>query len=332
MGSSRSNLSSASGPESRGSLTSPGIASPSSAYMRGGPQAIRVVRDVDEDGDGITDLHNLMHKNSSRLLSQKSSDRDLYSSSSSGRPNSRNSRTGSFTSTLPVWAKVYYGSGERRWLAGAPSMRSYSDDSRPGSAIPSGSPSLDPFPPNVFSPRRRPRELQPNNGRPGSVDVEQMDPSDSSGFLPLPRRLRKMSSSIWSPHLQIDRRASRFSMWAPPSTTWSKDKGKLGRRNLQIAMFALGWIFPFAWMIAAVLPLPHKPLPQMTMGNHHSTAELGGPIETPDIFSGRVDPAEDSNYQSARWWRNVNRLMCIVGLLIIGAIVALVIIGIRQNW
>ncbi|KAK7967226.1 uncharacterized protein PG986_001503 [Apiospora aurea] len=334
VGSSRSNFSSASGSESRGSLVSPGIASPSSAYMRGGrdnvSQPIRVVRDVDEDGDGITDLRDLVHKNSSRLLSLKSSDGDLYSSSSSGRR--PKSRTGSFTSTLPVWAKVYYGSGERRWAA-APSMRSYSDDSRPGSAaIPSGSPSVDPFPPNFFNPRRRPREIQPNNGRPESIEIDPMDPSNSSGFMPIPRRLRKMSSSIWSPHLQIDRRASRFSIWAPPSTTWSKDKGKLGRRNIQIVMFALGWIFPFAWMIAAVLPLPHKPLPQMTMADHHSTAELGGQISTPDIFSGRVDPAEDANYQSARWWRNVNRLMCVVGLLIIGAIVALAIIGTRENW
>lgn len=106
VGSSRSNLGSASGSESRSSLVSPGIASPSSAYVRGGrnneSQPMRMVRDVDEDGDGITDLHDLMHKNSSRFLSHKGSDRDLYSSSSSGRPASR---TGSFTSTIPVWAK-----------------------------------------------------------------------------------------------------------------------------------------------------------------------------------------------------------------------------------
>ncbi|KAK7963697.1 hypothetical protein PG988_010671 [Apiospora saccharicola] len=339
VGPSRSIRGSTSGSDSHNSLVSPGIASPSSAYIRGGrdndSQPIRVVRDVDEDGDGITDLHDLMHKNSSRFLSHKGSDRDIYSSSSSsgGRPTSR---TGSFTSAIPVWARVYYGSGERRWLASAQSIRSYSDDSRPGSAQiggPSGSPSVDPFPPNVFSPRRRPREIvRQHSSRPASIEIDPMDPSESTGFMPIPRRIRKMSSSIWSPHLQIDRRASRFSIWAPPSTTWSKDKGTLGRRNLQIVMFALGWVFPFAWMIAAVLPLPHKPLPQMTMVDHYSTAELGGPIETPDIFSGRLDPTEDSNYQSARWWRNVNRFMCIVGLLIIGAVIALIIIGLRQNW
>lgn len=108
-GSSRSIRGSTSGSDSRGSLVSPGIASLSSAYIRGGrdndSQPIRVVRDVDEDGDGITDLHDLMHKNSSRLLSHKSSDRELYSSSSSGRPASR---TGSFTSSIPVWARSVY--------------------------------------------------------------------------------------------------------------------------------------------------------------------------------------------------------------------------------
>lgn len=70
--------------------------------MRGareGPQP--TIRDLDEHGDGLADLHELNHKGSRPRLSHlnhKSSDRSLRSSNSS--------RTGSFTAnSLPHWAK-----------------------------------------------------------------------------------------------------------------------------------------------------------------------------------------------------------------------------------
>ncbi|KAI1866055.1 uncharacterized protein JN550_008033 [Neoarthrinium moseri] len=279
----------------------------------------RTVRDVDEHGDGLADLHELHHKGSrprlAHLLTHKSSDRDLHSSASS--------RAGSFSSTtLPVWAKIYYGSGERKWLA-APSIRSYTDDSRPESSFGhSGSPTTEQFPPNIFSPRRRPREVHPDD-RPVSHEVS------TSRLSGVRLGVRKMTSSIWSPHLAPDRRASRLSIWQPPSMTWSADKGAFGRRNVQILFFAVGFVFPFAWMIAAFLPLPPKPalgFPE----RDHSTTQFRIP-EKPEPFARQLRPVDDFKYQSAKWWRNVNRAMSIIGLLVVGAIVALAIVGFWQG-
>ncbi|ORY69489.1 uncharacterized protein BCR38DRAFT_480676 [Pseudomassariella vexata] len=281
---------------------------------------IRMVRDVDEDGDGLADLHDIQelnHKSSrprmSPRLASKSSDRSIRSSASS--------RIGSISiSSLPAWARVYYGSGEKRLAV--PSVMSYSDDSRPGSSwVGSASPSNENLP--IFSPRRRPREMHPNGDRPDSMEIT---PVSMGNFR---RGVRKMTSSIWSPHLDHDRRASRYSMWQPPSMTWSAEGG-LGRRNIQVVLFALGFIFPFAWMIAAFLPLP--PAPQFDMMERdHSTTMFGIP-EEPEPFQRRVERGDDTRYQSALWWRRLNRFMSFVGLLIIGAIVALAVIGVRQKW
>lgn len=87
------------------------LSSPSPALMRSRDNLrsppMRVVRDLDEDGDGLADLQHLRHINSSgRFLNRQPSDRDLRSSSSS-RPSSRpGSSTGSIiASSLPAWAR-----------------------------------------------------------------------------------------------------------------------------------------------------------------------------------------------------------------------------------
>ncbi|KAK9423900.1 hypothetical protein SUNI508_03916 [Seiridium unicorne] len=276
------------------------------------------IRDLDEHGDGLADLHELQHKGSrprlSHLLNHKSSDKSLRSSVSS--------RAGSLSATtLPQWARIYYGSGERRWLA-PPSIRSCSDDSRPASSFGvSASPTTDQFPPNIFSPRRRAREVHPDD-RPISTEVT---PRRFSG---LHKGLKKMTSSLWSPHLEEDRRAHHQSMWqGPPSS--APESGVFGPRNRQVLLFAVGFIFPFAWMVAAFLPLPH----QVTLDvveRDHSTTQFRIP-ETPEPFARQTRWVDNKRYQSARWWRNVNRLMSVVGLLVVGAIIALAIVGYWQN-
>ncbi|KAF2454521.1 hypothetical protein BDY21DRAFT_353140 [Lineolata rhizophorae] len=40
-----------------------------------------------------------------------------------------------------------------------------------------------------------------------------------------------------------------------------------------------------------------------------------------------VGPAEEIGYQKARWWRNLNRVMCLVGIVVLGVVIALVVIG-----
>ncbi|KAK1751650.1 hypothetical protein QBC47DRAFT_307235 [Echria macrotheca] len=305
------------------------IERPYPTYSRAGPTQLRMVRDQDEHGDGLADLQEQPSRSglSAFFQSSNSSSRGLHSSGSS--------RANSLTSTLPAWARVYYGSGERRWL-GAPSFMTVSEagDSRPGSsANPNGesSPSTDRFPLHLYSRRKRAREIQPPRGeRPfsdqASLEISQAPPlgPDYGAF----RSLRRKTSSIWSPHLRMDRRASRYSVWDPPSVSWSADSGLLGKRNAQVMLFIAGFIFPFAWMAAALLPLPPHPGLDMIERGDDSQTRFGRKAE----FRQKTRIVDEVRYESARWWRNLNRFMSIIGLLIIGAIVALVVVGFKQGW
>lgn len=142
--------------------------------------------------------------------------------------------------------RVYYGSGEHRFLGRRPSFLTISEggDSRPPSSgfYNSESPNSENFPQAIFSPRRRAREVQPSPGQRSSLEISQAPPQQDYRIF---RTLKQKTSSIWSPHLQTDRRATRYSMWDPPSVTWSADSGILGKRNLQVVLFIVGFIFPF---------------------------------------------------------------------------------------
>ncbi|KAI1781460.1 hypothetical protein F4818DRAFT_38471 [Hypoxylon cercidicola] len=315
------------GSHSRSNSRSDSLDRPSPVIPRNGRDQLpsplpRTIRDHDEHGDGLADLQQLQSMPSrSRLgFSRQSSERSLRSTSSS--------RAGSLTaSSLPSWARLYYGSGERRWLA-PPSMRSVSEagDSRPTSPyVGGGSPLHEQHSQGIFNPRRRPKEIDPRAGRRNSMEIT---PAAESGSIRLAPR--KKTSSLWSPHLRLDTRASRFSVWNAPSVTWSADSGVFGKRNIQVVLFVLGFIIPFAWMVAAFLPLPPKPMLAMDERDR-STTEFHSSGD-PESQQRRHVLVDDSRYQSARWWRNVNRFMSVAGLLIVGAVAALIVIGVRQRW
>ncbi|KAI1174173.1 hypothetical protein F4777DRAFT_589369 [Nemania sp. FL0916] len=283
------------------------------------------VRHHDEHGDGLADLqemHQLQSKSSrTRLgfLSRHSSDRSLRSTSSS--------RAGSFTAnSLPTWARLYYGSGERRWLASSSVISEADDCPPPSSWVPDGSPAPEQFSHDISNPRRRPRDVQ-------QIGVQTLSPEIPAVEIGEIRQgPKKKTSSIWSPHLRPDRWASRYSVWQPPSVAWSAESRVFGRRNIQVVLFVMGFIIPFAWMIAALLPLPPKPHFEM-QEQYDSTTQFQIPEDSvPEAFYQRVAPVDDSRYQSARWWRNLNRYMSIIGLLILGAIVALIVVGVHQGW
>ena len=211
--------------------------------------SLRMVEDQDEYGDGLADLQDLRSRPSRTRLS------GFYSTTSdNGRTNTMRSTSSSranslLTSSIPTWAKLYYGSGERRYL-GAPGSSTDVSDSR-SSSFRSGSPNTDHFPLSIYSPRRRPREY-PRSARRhahGSMDIEPAPrPADDGHLIEdrNPRGFRTWSmSSIWSPHLRVDRRATRNSMWGPPSVKSSTDGGWFGRRNVQILMFTIGFLLPF---------------------------------------------------------------------------------------
>lgn len=83
-------------------------------------------------------------------------------------------------------------------------------------------------------------------------------------------------------------------------------------------------------MIAAFLPLP-RPSQRNSVSQDNSQTEPGAPVDE-KAPNGQHFAFDDARYQSARWWRNVNRVMSIVGILVLGAVVALVLIGIKDKW
>jgi hypothetical protein len=213
--------------------------------------SVPVIEDRDEYGDGITDMQDsrLRHQRS-RLFSLTPSDNDRTStmrSTASSRANSL------LASSIPTWAKLYYGSGERKYLnhLNAPGSSTEGSLSSRANSFRSGSPNTDHLPLSIYSPRRRPREINtpgPYTGR-GSLEISPAPHLGSDGQLindPFSRKFRTWSmSSMWSPHLRPDRRATRHSVWEPPSVNWSTDGSWFGRRNVQVVMFVTGFIFPF---------------------------------------------------------------------------------------
>ncbi|KAI2642779.1 hypothetical protein GGS21DRAFT_192317 [Xylaria nigripes] len=295
------------------------------AVIRNGrefPSLIPTVRDHDEHGDGLADLQEMqqLQTKSSRsrlgFLSRQSSDKSLRSTISS--------RSGSFSSgSIPTWAKLYYGSGERRWLAPRSAI-SLDDDREPiTSWTPEGtSPSQSQQ--DLSIPPQQPRRSRRNSPLANSPEITPVVTAE------IPQNPKKKTSSIWSPHLGLDRRLSPYDMWHPPKITWSADNSTFGRRNIQVMLFVLGFVFLFAWMTAAMLPLPPKPNLDVEASEKNTTLhqipEETQPSRRP------VVPNEESLYQSARWWRSINRYMSIIGVFILGAIIALSVIGVRQGW
>lgn len=251
-------------------------------------------------------------------------------SPASSRQNSFRSlrRAGSNSSlvltTIPAWARVYYGSRE---LQSPPFALT---DSRPSSARPSTANShvISQVPVSISRPRTRPREgSRSPQRRPQNPPVDarnrwfDRDPAqarsmaDTTSVTPSSTWSARWSArrGTWSPHLFIDRRADqiRGSTWTAPSLD-STAEPVFSRRNAQVYAFCLGFIFPLAWLIAAFLPLPLRPL-SMQEG---ASAEIGTAV------FGRVAEYETRRYQNARWWRNLNRWMCPLGIAVIVIVVS----------
>jgi hypothetical protein len=154
-------------------------------------------------------------------------------------------------------------------------------------------------------------------------DIDVIPQNEDQWSAGIVQTIRRKTSSIWSPHLRPDRRSRRYSVWEPPSVNWSEDSGILGKRNAQVVLFVVGFLFPFAWMIGALLPLPTNPEHQMEEQRRGSSNF--GYVD----YGHQLQVLDETRYASARWWRNLNRVMSVVGLLIIGAVIALAVVGAR---
>ncbi|KAJ5302128.1 hypothetical protein PENANT_c008G01162 [Penicillium antarcticum] len=262
-------------------------------------------------------------------------------SSGSKRSNSNRSlqRPGTGSSTilniLPTWAKVYY----LREPMGLNSTLSMIDASRPSSTRPGTSNSsnfnfnLMPTPLNIPRPRspERERPVSPERAA-NSIPQRRIesDPRDPRAhWVPSPEpehgefvNQRYRLHHSWSPHLFPDRRVLQHSnsIWRPPSLD-SRNEPFLGRRNVQVYSFCLGFIFPLAWCIAAVLPLPPKPKMGPEMVEYESDSDVEAALEA------QCMNLQQRRHDNARWWRNLNRWMISLGVVVIVIIITLAVIG-----
>ncbi|KAI9766812.1 MAG: hypothetical protein M1840_006287 [Geoglossum simile] len=282
---------------------------------------IRVVYESDEHGDTVRDLRPQV------VESPRNPASDLHRANSSSR--------GSFTSSgIPLWARyfhrrgrdqgsaaankhmqkrtanrfqrIYYGRGGPDSLGPAGSSTD-GDDSRPSTV----SRTAGNLPLGIFRTRVRADSDMEISELPANVEIEITGPP------------RSRASSGWSPRLHQDRRAKTVSVWQAPPIKGKPTGGIFSRLNVQIVLFCLGFVFPLAWMIAAFLPLP--PYPDFMFDTRASR------LDYESMIARDAASIEKGRYERARWWRNVNRVMSVVGLLIIGAIAALTAVAVHMR-
>ncbi|KAL4877674.1 hypothetical protein BJY04DRAFT_197615 [Aspergillus karnatakaensis] len=281
-----------------------------------------LVNDSDEGDEFLDSVASLPPRptNPGVPNSQSSSSR-----SSSVRSNKRPGTSSSFAANfLPTWARMYYTTEEEAGNSTV-SLVEESARSAPERPLTSNSNIIQRFTSVVSRARTFTNETQVTQTSEKSQPVT--DPRDPRNhWVKAPEAsVTRSGSSLhrlrhsWSPHLYPDKRvvAPKSSVWRAPSLD-SRTEPILGRRNIQVWSFCLGFICPLTWLIASFLPLPRKP--EMLM------EENQGP-ELEVTLKARLCDLERRRYLNARWWRNLNRWMNPLGLVIITIIITLAIVG-----
>ncbi|KAL8652005.1 MAG: hypothetical protein Q9226_004450 [Calogaya cf. arnoldii] len=215
-------------------------------------------------------------------------------------PQARPTSKGSFfRDSIPAWAKLYY--------------------ARSNSALALPRADVDPAVSSESLGVRRTRQRPNINTQNQNVrDSMVIGPAQPNGAVlaEVHGQTRQPVSQIWSPHLWHDRRnvVRQRSVFRAPSLN-GHSEGPFGPRNVQVLLFPLGFVFPIA-----LLPLPRRPV----------TGGLPEADAAPDLEK-TLCMIDEARYENARWWRNLNRLMCIVGALIIIAIIALAVVSVRMR-
>lgn len=141
-------------------------------------------------------------------------------------------------------------------------------------------------------------------------------------------RLRGSDFTPFAPHLAPTARSrGHNSAWRPPSFVESLDTLLHSPCNRQMLLFTLGFLCPLLWMVGAALPLPHEP-PSVTSAATEKS-QVAGSEE--DVRAAMMDHEagdaerrwrDEQTYLRTEWWRTLNRIMSIVGLLVIAAVVS----------
>lgn len=147
--------------------------------------------------------------------------------------------------------------------------------------------------------------------------------------------LRYPSSSLFPPnptppHLAPSRRLShRLSAWRAPSFDEALSTLIISRQNRQILFFCIGFLCPLLWMVGAVLPIPPRPLDARMNSFFGTESEVGASaVEDEGVGARYAVPIDmfdwelERGYLKARWWRNLNRVMSVVGVIVVAVIVS----------
>ncbi|GAB1197335.1 hypothetical protein APSETT444_006628 [Aspergillus pseudonomiae] len=214
---------------------------PTAALVRQRPTSSSVWLINSTDGDEyLDDVSSLPARPTNPAVPSSHSSGSRQSSvRSTKRPGTSSSLT---FNVLPTWAKMYYGQP-------AGSALSSVEASRPSSARPT-TPNSNPIH-RLTTAATRPRTRTNETGQ--SIRwMSKPDPRDPRSHwvkgpevAERPGHFRHQLRHSWSPHLYPDRRnvRPRGSTWGAPSMD-SRTEPFLGRRNIQVWSFCLGFIFP----------------------------------------------------------------------------------------
>ena len=176
-------------------------------------------------------------------------------------------------------------------------------------------------------------------------------PAPQTNYAYQNRRSRVLSSS---PHLHHDHRLNtgstasrgfghpfnRKSHYSAPSIYNETQGSPMTRsRKTQVTCFIAGFMIPLAWVVGAVLPLPRRPDSYHDLEKFHwqsASADVTD-LEEMDVIARlrlekQMKGVEEVEWQNIRWWRTLNRWMCIVGALVIILVIILAVLGTTTNF
>ena len=236
---------------------------PVTVFARSRDATNSTIRVVNEEGDDISDLPTpILRGQTSSFFHLPSAERTQSRNSHYSMTRTGAGSRGSFLrDSIPAWARYFHRHGNR---PPAPDMYDnantdshkriyYAQEGRNLRPVTASEPtessrpptheSQNSFPYGIFRSRTRPREINTASSNRDSMAITSIpNPEIAVEVRGSPRR--KFSPS-WSPHLWHDRRsaANRRTIFIAPSLDEAAEGRALTRRNVQIWLFVLGFVF-----------------------------------------------------------------------------------------
>ncbi|KAK6362011.1 hypothetical protein TWF730_005715 [Orbilia blumenaviensis] len=169
---------------------------------------------------------------------------------------------------------------------------------------------------------------------------------------PRPARLQHVAThasnagSLWMGTINPEGRDLQDQFHQPHLETYPTNRSE--RFNIHLVLACVGFVFPIAWFIGAFHPLPEQKRRERRERQEIRRVVQGAvipPSRSSHVRGPSITHYEDSvdteslpsfttyeegrRWDNARWWRNVNRVMSVFGILILGAIIALLVVGLK---